>query len=178
MLTALSKAEPQIRALARAIGWERRQVVEALQAHASIEAAEHVPVAPPQRWPFALASVVARAVVPVPKFSYVRSKVLMAAYRKIECQHCGKNDGTVCGAHSNWAIHGKGRSIKASDIYCASLCTECHAELDQGPKWSETERKFIWWRAHCATVTRLLWLRLWPHGTIRPNVIDWPKEWD
>jgi ferredoxin len=67
------------------------------------------------------------------KFTYVRSKSLMEMYRTIPCQNCGADDGTVCGAHSNLAEHGKGRGIKASDEYCASLCNRCHVWLDQGP---------------------------------------------
>ncbi len=54
------------------------------------------------------------------KFPYVRSDKLMRAYGKIPCQHCGADDGTVVGAHSNWSCHGKGRGIKARDVYCAS----------------------------------------------------------
>lgn len=66
-----------------------------------------------------------------PKFSYVRSPALMALYRTIPCQNCGREDGTVVGAHSNQAIFGKGRGIKASDDRCASLCARCHNDVDQ-----------------------------------------------
>jgi hypothetical protein len=58
------------------------------------------------------------------KFVYVRSPALMKAYRLICCQHCGRDDGTVCGAHSNWAVHGKGRSIKASGSSGSSPAAE------------------------------------------------------
>lgn len=111
-----------------------------------------------------------------PKFSYVRSDALMASFRKIACQACGLNDGTVCGAHSNWSIHGKGRSIKASDIYCASLCSQCHSDLDQGSQWTETERKAVWWQAHVRTVRKLVERELWPIGITVPDVSRSPWE--
>lgn len=105
-----------------------------------------------------------------PKFRYVRSEPLMAAYRTIPCQHCGKDDGTVCGAHSNWAVHGHGRSIKASDEFCASLCSDCHVPiLDQGAHLSRFERQMMWWRAHVRTVRLLLILRRWPANVTRPD---------
>ena len=111
-----------------------------------------------------------------PKFDYVRSASLMQAYRKIACQGCGRNDGTVCGAHSNWSVHGKGRSVKASDIYCASLCSVCHQSLDQGSAWTETERKEFWWTAHRLTVIRLVERELWPLGVRTPDVSRSPFE--
>ena len=97
-----------------------------------------------------------------PKFTYVRSKQLMEAYRAIPCQHCGRDDGTVCGAHSNWAEHGKGKSIKASDVYCASLCSRCHSSIDQGYHLTELERRAIWTQAHIKTVDLLKKMGAWP----------------
>jgi len=90
-----------------------------------------------------------------PKFQYVRSKKLMEAYRTIPCQNCGRDDGTVCGAHSNWATEGKGRSIKASDDKCASLCSRCHSLLDQGYSMSNFEKREMWVNAHLKTVDEL-----------------------
>jgi hypothetical protein len=111
---------------------------------------------------------------PTPKFDYVRSAPLMRAYRKIACQGCSRNDGTVCGAHSNWAVHGKGKSVKASDIYCASLCFECHQSLDQGSAWTETERKEFWWMAHRLTVATLCERGQWPTGVPVPDTSQNP----
>lgn len=68
--------------------------------------------------------------VPLPKFDYVRSPALLKACRELACQHCGKEDGTVVAAHSNQGKHGKGRSVKASDVYVAALCFNCHTVLD------------------------------------------------
>lgn len=113
----------------------------------------------------------------VAKFAYVRSPALMKAYRMICCQHCGRDDGTVCGAHSNWAVHGKGRSVKASDDRCASLCHRCHTLLDQGGSLTEDQRRRMWWRAHQTTVQLLVAECLWPANVPVPPVLEFPKEW-
>lgn len=105
-----------------------------------------------------------------PKTDYVRSKTLLEAYRKIPCQHCGADDGTVCGAHSNWSEHGKGRSIKASDIYCASLCAICHYQLDHGFLWDRETRKQVWLDAHRKTIRELVKLGYWPKGVEAPKL--------
>ena len=99
---------------------------------------------------------------PVEKRNYVRSKRLREAYRLIPCQHCGRDDGTVCCAHANWAVFGKGGSVKASDDRAASLCFACHAALDQGSSLSREERKALWWAAHVKTLRLLSDLGLWP----------------
>jgi hypothetical protein len=96
------------------------------------------------------------------KHAYVRSKKLMEAYREIPCQHCGRDDGTVCGAHSNRLADGKGRGIKADDNRCASLCAVCHAALDQGSHLSRMQRETLHSDAHRKTVAELLKRGLWP----------------
>lgn len=96
-----------------------------------------------------------------PKTVYVRSKKLMEAYRAIPCQNCGRDDGTVAGAHSNYAEHGKGRGIKASDDKCASLCARCHSALDQGYAMSRDEKRVMWLTAHERTVKELKKRGLW-----------------
>ena len=96
------------------------------------------------------------------KTDYLRSPALMRAYRTLPCQHCGIDDGSVCGAHSNQAIHGKGRGIKAGDQYCASLCHACHLALDQGRSMSRSERTQMWDAAHAKTVAALQALGKWP----------------
>lgn len=105
-----------------------------------------------------------------PKFTYTRSGRLMLRYRLLSCQHCGANDGTVAGAHSNWAEHGKGKSIKASDIYCASLCHACHSELDQGDSMTNEEKRAMWARAHARTFQALLAMGLWPVDIPFPEI--------
>ena len=105
-----------------------------------------------------------------PKFQYVRSNRLMRAYRMIPCQNCGAFDNTVCGAHSNWAEHGKGKSIKASDHYAASMCAKCHHQLDQGKDLSEQERREMWSKAHAKTFRELLARGLWPVDVPFPEI--------
>lgn len=106
------------------------------------------------------------------KFEYVRSSKLMQAYRKIPCQHCGIDDGTVCGAHANTAAMGKGRGIKATDTACASLCHACHHAVDQGRSMSRTERAKLWANAHIKTVRELVRLQLWPKEVAVPDLGD------
>jgi hypothetical protein len=105
-----------------------------------------------------------------PKHEYVRSKRLMAAYRLIPCQNCGRDDGTVCGAHSNQGRHGKGKGIKADDNQAASLCFACHLELDQGRGLSEEERQTLWAKAQAKTFRELLARGLWPVEVPFPNI--------
>lgn len=105
-----------------------------------------------------------------PKFQYVRSKKLMQAYREIPCQNCGRDDGTVCGAHSNSAAQGKGRSIKASDASCASLCYVCHSALDQGSHLSRMERETMHINAWRKTVNELVKRGIWPMDVQIPDI--------
>lgn len=104
-----------------------------------------------------------------PKYNYVRSPALLKAAREIPCQACGRDDGTVVAAHSNWQ-GGKGRGIKADDNLIASLCFKCHAEIDQGAKLSKSDRQTIWKQAHNKTVALLQAKELWPKGVPVP---DW-----
>lgn len=89
-----------------------------------------------------------------PKTKYLRDKKRLQACRNLPCQHCGAEDGTVVAAHSNEGIHGKGRSIKASDKFVAALCFTCHANLDQG-KMSKQERTQMWHNAYVKTIAIL-----------------------
>jgi len=112
-----------------------------------------------------------------PKLRYIRSEPLVIAFRAIPCQNCGRDDGTVCCAHSNWAIHGHGRSIKASDQYGASLCAACHVPLlDQGSTLGRCEKQNLWWRAHVKSVLELLKRSLWPKKVPVPDIETWPFE--
>lgn len=106
------------------------------------------------------------------KFEYVRSSKLMQAYRKIPCQNCDIDDGTVVAAHSNAAEHGKGKGIKASDVYVAALCNACHMAVDQGRVLSRTERVAVWTAAWVRTVKTLVRLQLWPKDVPVPDLGD------
>lgn len=103
------------------------------------------------------------------KFDYIRSPALLKACRGIACTNCGRDDGTVCAAHSNQAKHGKGRSIKASDIYVASLCNVCHMALDQGSRMSREDRERMWDACHAQTVKELVRGGLWPANVPVPE---------
>jgi hypothetical protein len=117
--------------------------------------------------------------IQAPKHEYVRSLALMKAYRELACQHCGAAGPAagVCGAHSNWQM-GKGGSIKADDNRCASLCSVCHYEIDQGKAWSYEQKRSIWAHAHAKTVNLLVLRGLWPAGVPVPEtttiLLEWP----
>ena len=108
-----------------------------------------------------------------PKREYIRSRPLMKAYRTIPCQLCWAEDGTVCGAHSNWLCHGKAKGKKADDNRCASLCSKCHFEIDQGSKWTKSERFKLWWEAHVKTVYALKTSGRWPDSVPVPDFGPW-----
>ena len=61
--------------------------------------------------------------------SNYRNKKLLEAVREFPCAMCGREDGTVCAAHSNQQRDGKGTGIKAHDYRIASLCYQCHDEF-------------------------------------------------
>lgn len=104
-----------------------------------------------------------------PKFAYVRSRKLLAAVRKLACQCCGAAAPSDP-AHSNQSCHGKGKSIKASDVYVAALCRACHRLIDQGSTLDEAERVAIWMDAWRATVRALLRLGMWPPDVEIPDI--------
>jgi hypothetical protein len=84
-----------------------------------------------------------------------RNKKLTEIVRKLPCQQCGIEDGTVIAAHSNQLRDGKGTGIKAHDYRIAALCNLCHMGLDQGRALSKTERMELWEDAHRRTIGAL-----------------------
>ena len=135
----------------------------------------------PERKPMTLTPIrqlvpqAAKLPVQTAKFEYVRSPKLMRACGEVSCQVCGSEVGSV-GAHSNWAIHGKGKGIKASDQFVAAMCYLCHGDLDQGMEATEDQRKQTWFKAHKKTVQLLVILKLWPLDVAIPS-LEWPEEW-
>lgn len=103
------------------------------------------------------------------KFAYVRSPALLKACREIACQVCGTSDGTVAAAHSNESRHGKGRSIKASDVFVAALCYLCHVKVDCDPYLTREARQRMWGEAHRRTVALLVRHGAWPAGVEPPD---------
>lgn len=79
----------------------------------------------------------------------------------LPCQNC-YIEGQTQAAHSNWAEHGKGRGIKASDEYTAALCQACHTEIDSGSRLNKEQRRYLWDMAHQRTINRLIEQGLWP----------------
>ena len=84
-----------------------------------------------------------------------RNQKLLEAARESPCQTCGAKNGTVVAAHSNQLRDGKGRGLKAHDYRIASLCYQCHMDLDQGAKLTKEERVNKWEDAHRRTI---VWL--------------------
>lgn len=59
----------------------------------------------------------------------MRDAKRLAAIRKLPCVRCGHPHSQA--AHSNSSKHGKGRGIKASDLYTVPLCYTCHVAFDK-----------------------------------------------
>lgn len=104
-----------------------------------------------------------------PKTTYYRSKSHLKNVASLPCQLCGI-EGYTQAAHSNWAEHGKGRSIKASDEYVAALCQYCHYEIDQGSTLDKDGRRAHWDAAYRNTVKALVAKDLWPYDLPIPNL--------
>lgn len=101
--------------------------------------------------------------------SNFRSPALLRLARGQSCTNCpSEDDDTTVAAHSNWADHGKGMSIKAHDCYIAFLCFRCHSWLDQGTgrdptgRYTVYEKREMFDRARDATL-----LRLFQQGRLR-----------
>jgi hypothetical protein len=77
-----------------------------------------------------------------PKFVYVRSESYRRFVASQACFACGI-EGQSQACHSNQAKHGKGRSIKASDMFTWPLCVRHHREHDQCLEMTKAERDAI-----------------------------------
>jgi hypothetical protein len=77
-----------------------------------------------------------------PKFSYVRSEPYRRYVASQACFACGI-EGQSQACHSNQAKHGKGGSIKASDVFTWPLCVRHHREHDQCLEMTKAERDSI-----------------------------------
>jgi hypothetical protein len=66
-------------------------------------------------------------------------------YLRLPGLFCSSRESVVP-CHSNQSIHGKGKGIKAHDKYTVPGCWACHAELDQGNRFTRAE-KFAFWDA-------------------------------
>lgn len=117
----------------------------------------------------AISPVTSSPAAPVAKFVYVRSRKLLNAIKTLDCQHCGAR-GPSDPAHSNQAAHGKGKGIKASDVYAAALCRADHDAIDQGSRLSHDDRVTLWTNAWRKTVRELLKQGLWPVNVPVPDI--------
>ena len=129
----------------------------------------HVPVPEHLRRAASMAPVVRNRTSAIEKFDYVRSRRLLDAIKALPCQHCGAA-GPSDPAHSNQAAHGKGKGIKASDIYAAALCRHDHHEIDQGSRLTQDERVALWTAAWRKTVRELLRRGTWPLSVPIPDI--------
>lgn len=86
---------------------------------------------------------------------------LLADARDQQCTNCGSFHGVVS-AHSNLGVHGKGKGLKAMDIFSAHLCFACHAWYDGHGGYGKDptkvyeygERQEMWQRAFERTLKR------------------------
>jgi hypothetical protein len=97
----------------------------------------------------------------IPKFNYYRNKKHLKNVASLPCQVCYV-EGMTQASHSNQAIHGKGRSLRASDEFTAAICVEHHYEIDQGSNLTKQQRVDMWNEAYQKTVYRLKSQGLWP----------------
>lgn len=96
-----------------------------------------------------------------PKQQYFRSKKHLQNVASLPCQVCYV-EGRTQASHSNQAIHGKGRGLRASDEFTAAICVEHHYEIDQGSNLTKQQRVDMWNEAYQKTVNRLKEQNLWP----------------
>lgn len=68
-------------------------------------------------------------------------KAYRDAAAKGSCVNCGTTDGTVVFAHGNESLFGKGKGLKAHDVFGADLCHHCHGYVDNQQK---QERTGVW----------------------------------
>jgi hypothetical protein len=129
----------------------------------------HVPVPEHLRRKASMAPVMGNPVSAIEKFTYVRSRPLLDAIKALPCQHCGAA-GPSDPAHSNQATHGKGKGIKASDVFAAALCRHHHNEIDQGSRLTQDERVALWTAAWRKTVRELLRRGTWPLAVPIPDI--------
>jgi site-specific recombinase XerC len=102
------------------------------------------------------------AAAPVPKTEAKRCPALLEMAPLFGCllrvpNVCEGDLEGVVACHSNYLIHGKGRSRKADDQYTVAGCQMCHSWLDQG-RAVAAEKEAIFMAAHARQV--LEWRRI------------------
>lgn len=102
---------------------------------------------------------------PINKSPRYENPRLLKLAKGMPCQGCGCEDGSVVMAHSNFAIHGKAKGMKAHDCFTAALCQGCHTWLDSGSEsvfylgiWQPTrEDKLEFFRRAMEATMLYLW---------------------
>jgi hypothetical protein len=51
---------------------------------------------------------------------------------------------TVVACHSNQYAHGKGKGVKAHNLFTVPGCATCHREIDQGARLTREEKFALW----------------------------------
>lgn len=106
--------------------------------------------------------------MPLHKTPPYRNPKLLRLADGMPCMGCGKQDGTICMAHSDFALHGKSKDMKAHDCFVAALCHTCHTWLGSGTKQymffspTRADKLEFFRRSHDATM-----LYLWNEGLIQ-----------
>lgn len=93
-----------------------------------------------------------------------RSRQLLDHARERACMMqvpdvCNGNPATVCAAHSNMQLHGKGVGIKSHDWAAAWACNACHDWLDRGPA-PRCDKELAFYRGMSRTLAVLFSERL------------------
>lgn len=83
---------------------------------------------------------------------------------------CTRDIATVVPCHSNQIRHGKGKGIKALDVFTVPGCRACHAEIDQGMRFTKEEKFAIWDSAY----TRWLPVRAQLQQPVSPTTTGEP----
>jgi hypothetical protein len=78
-----------------------------------------------------------------------RSKKLTQSAKHESCVSCGAPE--CCWCHSNEYLHGKGRGLKADDLFGFYGCMKCHDWYDgrsniAPPSAHNFDNKFTWFR--------------------------------
>jgi hypothetical protein len=84
--------------------------------------------------------------------SIYRNKKLLRIVATFPCQLCGCQDKTAVPAHSNQLRDGKGRGLKAHDYRVATLCYQCHYDIDQNHRYKKEEKIAMFEEAHRKTI--------------------------
>lgn len=101
--------------------------------------------------------------------NYENRKLLDLAHKVTDCTIClpgvceGHSPHGCEPAHANWQQYGKGMGLKAHDCFVAAACHSCHAELDQGLRFTKAEKLEAWQRGFERTLLIYFksgWLRV------------------